>query len=66
MSAEIWKPQSREVYLGWIDALSDVGEDLNTWESNFVNSIYDQLMCGRILTELQAEKLEFIYTEKTP
>lgn len=64
--AEIWKPQSREIYLDWVDTISDNEGNLNSWEISFVDSIRQQLLTGRNLTELQAEKLEIIYTEKTP
>ncbi len=67
MSAEIWKPQPREVYLEWINTISEEASDnLNNWETSFVDSIRQQLLTGRTLTKLQAEKLEVIYVEKTP
>jgi len=61
----IWKPQPREVYQEWIDTIiTEASDDLNDWESKFIESIQRHLYYGD-LTEAQAEKLESIYVEKT-
>lgn len=64
--AELWKPQSREIYQSWVNALFEESSDeLTEWEMNFVESIDEQLRKDRILSQRQAETLERIYTEKT-
>jgi thiaminase len=64
--ADIWKPQSIEVYQSWIDAISEESsEKLTSWETDFIDSIQARLISGRTLTERQAEVLERIYAEKT-
>lgn len=64
--AEIWKPQSIEVYESWADAIMDEAQhELNQWEFDFVVSIKMQLTNSRQLSQKQAEILERIYTEKT-
>lgn len=63
--SEIWKPQPREVYQAWIDTiLTEASDDLNDWELKFIESIQKHLYYAD-LTEMQAEKLEDIYVEKT-
>lgn len=65
--AEIWKPQSIEVYQGWIDTIKEEALDkLNQWEFDFIISL-DLQICGnyRLPSQKQAEILERIYTEKT-
>jgi hypothetical protein len=62
----IWKPQSREVYASWVNALRDESsERLTSWESDFLDSIEGRLAFHKDLTQRQAEILERIYTEKT-
>lgn len=64
--AEIWKPQDKEVYHSWVNAILDEAQDeLSDWENTFVDSIADQLIAGRNLSEKQANILERIYSEKT-
>lgn len=66
--AQMWKPQPREVILGWLDALQDkkeLTEDLTEWEMNFVESIRRQIRYKESLTEQQQETLEIIYANKT-
>ncbi len=64
--ANIWKPQSIDVYKSWIEALnSEASDELTTWEVSFIESLTDRLDKGMNLTERQAEVLEKIYTEKT-
>jgi len=62
----IWKPLDIDVYKSWVDAILDeASDDLNAWETDFVDSIGERLVSGRNLTEAQAEKLEAIYSSKT-
>lgn len=64
--AEMWKPLSIEDYLGWIEAIVDeASDDLSDWESTFIESLNQRLNNNQNLTELQAKKLESIYSEKT-
>lgn len=62
----IWKPQPKEVLISWIEAIVDeASEKLSEWETNFVNSCYDQLQYKSSLSEKQEKILEKIYAEKT-
>lgn len=68
--AKIWTPQPIEVYRSWIDAIiSEASDDLNDWETNFVNDMDDRvtMLAGTQgnLTQGQAEKLESIYAKYT-
>ena len=64
--SKIWQPQSIDIYKAWIDTIFDESSDsLTDWETNFVESINNQLDNNKQLTERQAEILERIYTEKT-
>ena len=64
--AEIWKPQSIEVYKSWTDALEyEALDKLNDWELSFISSITMRLDKGIDLTQSQAEILEKIYTKHT-
>lgn len=63
--AEIWKPQPKETYESWCDALyNEASEKLSDWEIDFITSIKNQLQY-RDLSEKQANILERIYAEKT-
>ncbi len=64
--ARIWEPQPITVYQSWLEAIFDEASDnLNDWENSFIDSISNQLISGRNLTQPQAEKLEQIYTKHT-
>lgn len=64
--AEIWHPQTIEIYKSWIDAIeSEASDKLNDWEQKFIGSIQTRLLKGNNLTEFQAEKLEQIYVAHT-
>lgn len=64
--AKIWEPQGNEVYRSWVNAIINEAQDkLSEWETNFVNSIENQLDMGRTLSQRQAEILERIYADKT-
>lgn len=50
---------------GWLDALETPSQDLTSWETDFLDSIREQVASGRRLSERQAEIVERIYAEKT-
>jgi hypothetical protein len=64
--AQIWKPQTIEIYKSWVDAVtSEASDKLNDWESQFIANITMRLDNGIQLTQPQAEILERLYTEYT-
>lgn len=64
--AKIWQPQSFEVLQSWIDAIIDEASDnLNDWETNFIEDMSIRVANKWTLTENQEKKLEAIYAEKT-
>ncbi len=64
--AELWKPQSIEVYKSWCETIAEEASDnLTNWENEFVTSILERLHSGRNLTEPQATKLEQLYSKHT-
>jgi thiaminase len=61
-----WEPQEDEVYQAWVDAiLEEASDELNEWETKFMDSIQIRLNFRNSLTEEQAKKLESIYAERT-
>lgn len=63
--SEIWKPQPKEVYQSWIDALKyEASDKLSSWEIDFIESLESQLRF-RNLSEKQAFLLDRIYADKT-
>lgn len=60
------REQLRTLHLQWLDKIAEDGTRLTTWETDFVESLAEQLGAGRYLSEKQAEILERIYSEKTP
>jgi len=64
--APIWKPKSKEILQSWIDAIKDEASDsLTDWETDFIESIENQLDARGQLSEKQEEILERIYAQKT-
>lgn len=64
--AKIWEPQPTDVYKNWVDTILDEASDeLTDWEINFIESINNQLVSGRTLSQKQADIVERIYAEKT-
>lgn len=64
--AEIWKPKSLDVLKHWVEVIKDEAQDkLTSWETDFVDSVENQLYSGRQLSQKQEEILERIYAEKT-
>lgn len=65
--SKVWRPQTQEVLQSWIEALqTEASDELNEWETNFVNDMWEKLNAGHTLTRPQEEKLEKIYAENTP
>lgn len=63
---EIWNPQPIEVLKDWVDTIiQEASDELNDWESKFVDDMLIRIYSGKQLTENQQNKLEQIYTEKT-
>lgn len=57
-----WKQLTVETYLFWTEIIiNELSDELNDWESKFIESIYMRLQKGNNLSEAQANKLEAIY-----
>lgn len=64
--AEIWKPQTIDVYKSWADAIvSEASDKLNAWETSFMEGIVCRLDTKTQLSRPQAEILEKIYVKYT-
>lgn len=64
--AKIWQPQPFEVLQQWIDdILAEASDELNDWESNFIEDMAIRVTNRWPLNENQEKKLETIYAEKT-
>ncbi len=64
--SRIWQSQPREVLQSWIDAiLEESSDELNDWESHFINDMAIRIANDWPITEGQERKLESIYAEKT-
>ncbi len=64
--APIWKPQPFEVLTQWInDILEEASDDLNDWETKFIEDMNIRVNNKWPLTETQEKKLESIYADKT-
>jgi uncharacterized membrane-anchored protein len=61
--AQMWQSKSKDVLEYWITSSLEEG-DLTKWETNFLESIDDQLSRSGKLSERQQEILEKIYVEK--
>lgn len=49
----------------WLEIIRERGIELTEWETNFIQSCYDQWERKRTLSEKQIDIIERIYTEKT-
>jgi hypothetical protein len=59
--------KDKQLLQSWIDTIRDeASEKLTPWESDFVDSVEDQLNRKGKLSDRQEEILEHIYAEKTP
>jgi hypothetical protein len=64
--APIWKPQPFEVLNHWLDAiLSEASDELNDWETKFVDDMMIRVANKWALSQTQEEKLEQIYAKYT-
>ena len=64
--AKIWQQQPFEVLQQWVDTIIDEASDeLNDWETKFVDDMRVKILNRWSLTQTQEEKLESIYAEKT-
>lgn len=64
--AKIWQPQPFEVLQQWIDdILEEASDELNDWETKFIDDMRIRVINKWPLTQTQEEKLESIYADKT-
>lgn len=64
--AKIWVGQSFEVLKKWIDdILEEASDQLNDWETKFIEDMNIRVSNKWPLTETQEKKLESIYADKT-
>jgi len=62
----IWKPQLNEVLQQWVNAIiTEALDDLNEWETNFINDMKIRIDNRWELTRTQQDRLEQIYADKT-
>lgn len=63
---KIWKQQPWEVLEQWInDILTEASDDLNDWETKFIDDMMVKVANRWSLTQAQEEKLESIYVKRT-
>lgn len=64
--AKIWEPQPTVVLLNWINTiLEEASDELNDWETKFIEDMHVRVLNGWKLTQTQEQKLESIYADKT-
>lgn len=64
--APIWKPQPFEVLDMWLKAiLEEASDELNDWETRFIDDMVIRVANKWQLTQSQEEKLESIYAKLT-
>jgi hypothetical protein len=64
--AKMWQPQPFEVLQQWInDIIEEASDELNDWETKFIDDMRIRVMNKWPLTETQEKKLESIYADKT-
>lgn len=64
--AKIWQPQPFEVLQAWVDAIiEEASDELNDWESRFIDDMGIRIANRWALSQAQEEKLESIYAAKT-
>lgn len=62
----IWKPASKETLRHYIETvLDEASDDLNDWETKFIENVDRITQIGGSLSKKQEEILERIYAEKT-
>lgn len=50
----------------WIETVNLEGKNLTKWEESFMESITEQFMTRKWISDKQEEILERIYAERTP
>lgn len=64
--ARVWQQQPFEVLQQWIDdILEEASDELNDWETKFIDDMRIRVSNKWPLTETQEKKLESIYADKT-
>lgn len=64
--APIWKPQPFEVLNSWLEAITtEALDELNDWETNFIDQMLIRVANKWTLSREQEEKLEQIYGKYT-
>jgi hypothetical protein len=62
----MWHPYDAQTYELWLDAIVDEASDqLNDWESKFINDMQNQLRFNSNFTRNQSDMIEKIYTKYT-
>jgi hypothetical protein len=62
----MWHPYDAQTYELWLDAIIDEASDqLNDWESKFINDMQNQLRFNSNFTRNQSDMIEKIYTKYT-
>lgn len=62
----IWEPRPWEVLESWVEAiLAEASDELNDWESHFIEEMAIKITNRWHLTPAQERKLESIYADKT-
>lgn len=54
------------LYKQWVEHIQQHGVGLTEWEDEFIDSVAGQIDAGRYLSETQGERIEDIYTKRTP
>lgn len=64
--SKLWKPQPFEVLSHWLEAiLQEASDELNDWETKFIDDMTMKVANKWQLTQSQEEKLEQIYAKYT-
>jgi len=66
MTPLAWKPQSNETHKQWMNAIiNEATDELNDWETKFIESLSAKVYNKESLSEGQEKKLEQIYARYT-
>lgn len=64
--ARMWKSAGRDALKHYIDTiLEEASDELNDWETKFIDDMQIRITNGWPTTQAQEEKLEQIYAAKT-
>ena len=62
----IWKPLDNETLKNWLEAIiNEASDQLDDWETTFIENIGTKILSGWPLTQSQQEKFEEIYAKYT-